>query len=339
MALATTPYLPLSPQYPPASVILPGPIRSQAAASFPHILAPLLPPSSPVPAVLASLSILASTVRLARHSAGAVAFDPHHLNEESLSVAHQLLTNPCPLREACGDGDDNPFISGGSNSSAPSARPVDSYMANHRLRPGAHIVPWAGSDSLEAALRISGLLYLKELLPDWPRNLGGYAVLLELLRQHVDAVMLQGAIDPLLDMYGGGGGGNDDDPYCEYYSHTPVRGRDTTTASWKDAAFIAASPKDAHERRRAALVFVCLVGNTVSLVADQNEGRYLPGDRYRRDVYQRCLRDVLGGGGETMRRESDFALLRLLDMRNIKGEKWDDRVALENLLEEHLGYN
>jgi len=309
-ALAITPLIPFNKTYPLVSLILPSTIRSYITSSISYLLGPLLPLFSLTPASLTSLSLLASAVRLASQSAGAVSYDAYALTDEWLSVTYDLLAKPAPLREI--EVGENPFVGGRTNDMSGMST-AETYMANHRLYENAHIVPAAGTHDLEAALRIAGLLYLKELLPDWPRNIGGYAVLLTLLQYHLESIMREGLTDPALH-------------------------------AQKDRES-AVSRVDSSSQRKATLIFLCLMGNTACLFGNENEGRYEKGDPYPRDVYQRCLRNVLGVEGncegaqmriEDLVQEEDLLLLKVLDMRNIKGEDWDDRVAMQELLVEEL---
>ncbi|KAK0645883.1 hypothetical protein B0T16DRAFT_148495 [Cercophora newfieldiana] len=313
MALAINPLLPFTKTFPLASVILPSTIRSYITSSLSSLLSPLVPHSSPVINTITSLCLFVACVRLAYQSGGAVWYDPHAFTDEWLSITYDLLAKPSPLRESTVG--ENPYV-GGRTGDTPIIRTADHYMANQRLRKDAHIIPAPGTHDWEAALRIAGLLYLKELIPDLPQNLGGYAVLLVLLRHHLEAIIQDMALDVDVNI----------DP--------------ALVTGDADSEISAVCRVDARAQRKAVLVFLCVVGNTVSLIANENEGRYEKGDVYERGVYQRGLRLALGvdgeGGNPPARNEGDLLLLKVLDMRNIKEEKWDDRVAVEELLVEGL---
>ncbi|KAK0622879.1 hypothetical protein B0T14DRAFT_155463 [Immersiella caudata] len=318
MALAIAPLLPFTRSYPPISVILPSTIRSYINSSLCFLLKPLLPPASPVTSSLTTLSLFTSSIRLANQSGGAVRYDPLALTDEWLSIMNDLLANPLPLRES--KVGENPFV-GGRSSDVLIARTVDYYMANQRLHKDSHITPTPGTNSWEAALRIAGLLYIKNLFPEWPRNIGGYAVLLALLQQHLEAILRETFVDANTDPGLGDGRSERDEP--------------------------STCREEAASQRKAVLIFLCLFGNTACLIANENEGRYEKGDVYSREVYHRGLRLALGvtgdntehlgmGEGDLSMKDEDFLLLKVLDIRNIKGEVWDDRVELEKVLKEDL---
>lgn len=121
----------------------------------------------------------------------------------------------------------------------PVMRTVEKYMAIHRLHKDAHVIPAPGTHDMEAALRIAGLLYIKELFPDWPRNLDGYAVLLALLRYHLEAIMRDTLIDTDLALDAEGDGDK------------LVSRMDTTS------------------RQKGVLIFLCILGNTACLIANE----------------------------------------------------------------------
>jgi hypothetical protein len=274
-----------------------------------------LTPSSPVTGSITRLALFVSSIRLANQSGGAVRYDPLALTDEWLSILNDLLANPLPLRET--KTGENLFF-GGRNNDVLIVRIVDYYMAKQSLHKDTHTIPSPGTNSWEAALRIAGLLYIKELFADWPRNIGSYAVLLALLQQHPEAIICETFVDINIDPALGTGGGTD--------------GSDI----W--------GPEPASQRR-AVLVFICLFGNTACLIANENEGRYEKGHVYSREIYQRGLRLTLGlpdsngemgMGGDLPVKDEDLLLLKVLDMRNIKGEAWDDKTELEKLLRENL---
>ncbi|KAK4039214.1 hypothetical protein C8A01DRAFT_47292 [Parachaetomium inaequale] len=184
-ALVSNAYLPFTRQYSPVSGVVPPEVREQISSSISALLNPLHIHPEVIDS-LVSLATLTSAIRLARQSPGTVAFDPHPFTEEWQALNYALLTRPGPLRETQSDPDStNPYS---TEASDPMGSPAETYMSNHRLLPSIPITPSqgeGGGGSLEPALRIAALLHLKELLPDWPRNLGGYAVLLSLLRHHL----------------------------------------------------------------------------------------------------------------------------------------------------------
>lgn len=191
-ALALSPYLPFTRRYGSISTALPPEVRSRASHTVSALLVPLRISREVVDA-LCSLSLFASAIRVAGNSPGTITFDPHSFTDEWLAITHTLLTRPGPLRDAPSGLDEDPFWStvyDGAGDDAGSQ--VQSHIAPHRLRPSVAIAPPpSGPGGVEPALRIAALLFLKDLLPDWPRNLGGYDVLLSLLRYHLREIMHQ----------------------------------------------------------------------------------------------------------------------------------------------------
>ncbi|KAK3996004.1 hypothetical protein QBC44DRAFT_5205 [Cladorrhinum sp. PSN332] len=309
-ALATTPYLPFQRRH--FETILPVDVREYASSTLTSLLHPLNV-NQEVIDILASLAALTSAVRLARHSGRTVTFDPQLFTEEWQGIMHALIIRPGPLREtpASDPTSINPYFSGiptgsptGGSYSTTQAATTENYMANHRLRPSIPVLPVPTENHVEPALRIAALLYLKELLPDWPRNLGGYAVLLALLRQHLRAAAQQF-------------GSNDIDPLL----------------------------RSKPAQLKPVIIFLAMMGNLSSLLADENEGRASMDDRYDRAVYRDCLREVAGlvvGHEGGLMDEEDLVVVRLFDLgtlvRDDEGERrWrGERTEIWGLVEEGL---
>lgn len=86
---------------------------------------------------------------------------------------------------------------------------------------------------------------------------------------------------------------------------------------------------------KPVLVWVCLMGNLMSLIGDKNECRF-GSERYDRSAYRECLTEVVGLSINTADglSDTDMTLCRLLDIKQIQGPKWDDRSALRRILAE-----
>ncbi|KAK3333526.1 hypothetical protein B0T19DRAFT_128344 [Cercophora scortea] len=379
IALAASPYLPFIQKHEPISSILPPDVRAHTANTLTSLLDPLHI-SSAVTTSLISLSLFASALRLARHSARAVTFDPYVFKEGWLSIMHALVTRPGPLRDtstatAVSDPFNAPNITSNGNYSGGSATlalPRQNYMADHRLRPSVPIIlaPCnSAAGPLEPALRISCLLFLKELLPDWPRNVGGYAVLLSLLRGCLGEIMkgfnnTQEQLDNVgethaeEDVVSQGETiaiSKDDEEEEEEGKRTsnkprsektntrlrlidhPIlrRRREKTTDGHNTQQSIPSPSSGSREEKpptatrqiqkqrqpttqsqsqeptpppsmtastkaaiRPVVIWLCLIGDQVSRIADANENRlHRPGnddERYLRKVYRDCIRQVAG---------------------------------------------
>jgi hypothetical protein len=395
MTLGSTPYIPYTRRYESISTLMPPEIYNYASSSIHALLGPLKI-NDVVCTSLTSLSILTAALRLSRLSGGAITFEPHEFTDEYICTMHQLVTDPCPLRApsspglgVMADAIINPYSSNSSvrqsspgGSSDSSAATSITFMADHRLRPGIPVIPTevGPGGPVEPALRIAGLLYLKEILPEWPRNIGGYAVLLSLLRSHLydllDKMKKEGTFKA------GGGGKGDDSKQKQSPSgaddlvDSSLRFGGSAKNAGKQAANEAeTTPKGTTAKSlRAALVFVCLMGDLVSLIGDRNEHRIEPDDRYPRAIFRHCLREALGlppretgpeptpaaaaataaTEGEPLQaeaaekeeeedinihelvKEEDLLFLRLFDLRIFQGEDWDDREALRAVLAGNL---
>ncbi|KAK4149518.1 hypothetical protein C8A00DRAFT_37889 [Chaetomidium leptoderma] len=308
-ALASSPCFPFTQQYSSISTtILPLDVREQTANSISALLIPLhIHPE--VITTLNSLTTFASAIHQARQSPDPPTLDPHAFTEQWQAITHALLSKPTPLRDDTQHS--NPYY----QPPPPSDNNNNKYMSTHRLLPSSiPILPTATTTSsgvgvvvgLEPALRITALLYLKELLPDFPRNLGGYAVLLALLRYHLEEVMvwLRQPDDGVVLLRG---------PEC-----------------------------------RRVVASVCLVGDTVSRIADGNEGRRHAlttaddddddgGECYPREVFRDCLREVVGleDVDDDGLDEGDLRVLFDLGMvcrGGEEGEGWDGWAALRAIV-------
>lgn len=340
MALAIRPYLPFdSRRFPNISdtVLLDvtrQDIRDSATTLFSDPgcgIAPI------VSQTLGALCVFVQAVQLVRDLAKTPAplpLDPYSFSEELYWLQYHLASQPGPLRQDVAPQDAaaahdaelaalqaQPTVSAPPS---PSPRPntllpvdtsrlqTESYVRNHRAPLAAlYIVPAAATSPsatcLEPAMRIGSILFLKEFFPDFPRNLGGYAILLHLLRWHL---------------------GEGDVFDVSLLTNRPAR---------------------------ALLLWVCLVGDTVSRLANVNEERNNPMEQYDRRVFRDRLEDLVrtsslveGASPSAMATdidgltamagvdgllESDWAMCRLLDLGKIQqlGE-WNNRQAVLNIL-------
>ncbi|GAB1320127.1 hypothetical protein MFIFM68171_10337 [Madurella fahalii] len=329
-ALASSPYLPFTRRYySSVSTVLPPDARSQAFNSIYALLDPLHIDPQVIDA-LSSLSLFASAVRLARHFAGSITFDPHAFTDEWLAITHALLTRPGPLRETPAGLENDPYskTAGCSATSADedSGSHTQNHIAAHRLRPSASVTPSpSGPPGVEPALRIAALLFLKELLPDWPRNLGGYAVLVGLLRQHLHDIMR---------IYGGN---VPPPPWQAVYrsSNCPTASATRTTphppghdslrdplSSASVAAANTSNPPEPAEARpptlKPTILLLALIGDLASRQGNANEHRISKEEQYPRAIYRTLLRDVAGladaADVDRLEDETDLALVGLFPL-------------------------
>ncbi|KAK4240004.1 hypothetical protein C8A03DRAFT_31935 [Achaetomium macrosporum] len=344
-ALASSPFLPFVRSYEPNPIpdVVPLHMRERTSESLRALLNQLhIDPE--VIASLLSLSVFASAVRLAHQYAGTVAFEPHPFTEEWQAIMHALLSQPGPLRAKESDsGAGSSFsaqVSSTSHTDGP-ASPVRRYMRNHRLLSSIPVIsstPLGPGGHFEPALRIAALLFLKELLPDSPRNLGGYGVLLSLFRQHLAEI---------IRCFGSGGDGGETHPLASRATIITTRAKPSLSANVDPrlTADDASSPPPSPAPRsiKAVTIFLCLIGDQLSQIGDTNERRLGEEERYPRAVYRESLRKVAGltdERGVDALGEEDLILVRLFHLemvfgnRNREGDEsaWDWREALRQII-------
>ncbi|EPE07300.1 hypothetical protein F503_07951 [Ophiostoma piceae UAMH 11346] len=214
MALALRPYLPYTARkYPNISdsVLLDMTRRDIAAAAAAVFADSATGISTAVGRTLGELCVFVQAVQLCADLAKAAAplpLDPYCFSEELYWLQYHLVSQPGPFREEqpqSSEYQESDMADFGTPSPSPSTPrpntqlPVDtsnleteSYVRNHRAPLAAlFIVPAAlapGTTVLEPVMRICGILYLKEYFPDFPRNIGGYAILLHMLRYQLSKV-------------------------------------------------------------------------------------------------------------------------------------------------------
>ncbi|KAM7201012.1 hypothetical protein V8F20_005021 [Naviculisporaceae sp. PSN 640] len=355
-ALACGPYLEYTRKFEPISSILAPALRNHVCSSFSTLLGPLQIDSTVVEA-LSSLSLFAASVKLARTSSGAVAFEPHAFTDEWLAVKHSLVTRPRPLQNQMAanprSGLFSPFKVPGTDtpntSNAMMAGKGELYMGSHRLQPTVSIIPaeLGPGGPLEPALRIACLLYQKELLPNWPRNLGGYAVLLKLLAEHMQALYRT-----LVDGHGVSSLSADLHP-SKAGTHRSRAGGNVRSGSamrrisrgkGRSSAPNLPQPEPPlpiiAPSLKPVLLWLCVISDMISRIADQNECRRRPNGRdfnkdddkniethsdnddddtcYPRAIYRAILRDILGIRTEKdvdnlLGHDQDLVMFGLLD--------------------------
>jgi hypothetical protein len=290
VSLASVPHLPFKRTLPNASdSAIPEPFRLQTAETWSALLEPLRFRQEVI-ASLSHLTVFAAAVTTASAASPprVLLFDPDQFMEELHAVNHALLGRPAPLRATHGI----PYTYPAPPFDSTLFR-TDSYVLNHQLPLTRPLNPTPTDNDAEPALRVAGLLYLKELVPDFPRNLGGYRVQLALLRHHLGRV-----VGSLRDADG----------------KEPAAGR--------------------RRLLRPLLLWVALVGDVVSRIADSNECRVGP-SVYDRAVFADAAAAAVEGveGGVEGLTEEDMVLSRILDLAAFRGRFWDARLELSKILE------
>lgn len=162
-----------------------------------------------------------------------------------------------------------------------------------------------GVSSVELALRACAVLYTKEMVfcRDWPRNLSGYSVPLNFILKHVEAICRCSGTKSLAD---------------------------------HDSSLILSTNPNSEYGTLAkpVLIWICLFASALSCIANHNEDRHGL-NQYDCSMYRACLIDVVGLATKHIDTLSDEDLLlcRILDLRHIIGQEWDDRLGLKRLLD------
>ncbi|KAK4198161.1 hypothetical protein QBC40DRAFT_341447 [Triangularia verruculosa] len=274
MALASIPYLPLtrslSPSLTAAAVLTPAYL-----AQTTHTLNSILQPLRIHPSTITTLNALAnfsSAIHLARQSPdNSVKFDPYVFTEELQSITYDLLTIPAPLDQ-------------------------DTRADRHlQLNTEGNL-----AENLSPALRIASLLFLKDLLPEYPRNLGGYSTLLKLLRQYLQST-------------------------THIYSEAP------TDNAGEELVAPRLGQHPLTPALRKVLIFLCLIGDISTHAADKNSCRHddpdtrpsEQGDEHEqsKEVFRECLLSIHDSqhniGGE------DLEFARLFNLgESVDEEGW-----------------
>jgi len=242
-ALGISPYLPFIRFHPLASDSLPVELRSRTIGIVTSILQPLgIHPD--VVSSMSELAVFALAVRQARQRQqlveNKVVFDPYEFAEEWLGIIRELLTRPNPLQ----------------------SRDDKEERSDSAVLEGEKVI----TGHLERALRVAGLLFLRVLLSDWPRNLGGEGALLGMLQEGLQKVVGWVIIDDKrgdlghLRRWSGSHKENDD---CE-------KGAARPNSTWDLVEDFRQGEEErpgekTHANLVPAIIFICLIGNHISL--------------------------------------------------------------------------
>ena len=253
-----------------------------------------------------SLAKFANIVTIARDDpTHSMKFDPDAFIEEWFWVEYKIIKYPGPLR------DDTTSTIGIPPVAIDKPARLQAYNAgvprvpSIKYSPTPDLRPTPSKNLLEPAVRLAATLYIEELIPDDPRSLNAYAILLSLLRYQVDTILkqLQSRIifGMLLD------NNNQKDGLPSFSALKPV------------------------------IIWVCIVGYITSLIADKYESSQ-NSDRHDRTVFRECLSLIVGPTPECVDKmtESDFAMCRVLELGWLKMNDWGDRKILKLIIKERV---
>ncbi|RBQ91423.1 hypothetical protein VDGD_05866 [Verticillium dahliae] len=225
-----------------------------------------------------------------------ILYDPEVFIEEWLWVMYQLIRFPGVLRD---ESTQIPSIELDLNLGE--RRYKEPLVRGSRYCAPGRLVPAHADNILEPALRLAGLLYVDALVPDEPRTLNGYAVLLGLLTTAIDTILMRLA----------------------------ARG-------WEyqdDATFDDGLP--AMAVMKPVLIWIGLTGYVIAWTGDGE--RFWGLGRYDRSMYCECLAKVIGSTPQSVDAllESDLALCGLLDPKNLLRKEIATRTLLKGILKEY----
>jgi hypothetical protein len=242
---------------------------------------------------------------------GTVQHEPTHFTEEWYWVEYKLLTASFPLRNQSTDIPGNaqldypsPFMSGNAEDGGEMPRTADIRDKKMLIsKTPLDIIPTQSSNLLEPALRLAAVLYVEAVVPDVPRSVNNYGVLLILLSYQLKVVTtslserkLQRELGLMLD------------------ERVDMDGLPSMIAI------------------RPVVIWACLIGYVVSILAE--EDRIFSPQKFDRTIYRRCLAQVIGPHPDEVDNlsEWDLQLCRLLGVENIQLSKWDDRTFLKYIM-------
>ncbi|KAK3940520.1 hypothetical protein QBC46DRAFT_364055 [Diplogelasinospora grovesii] len=210
---------------------------------------------------------------------------------------------------------------------------------------------------LEAALRVAGLLYLKELLPDYPRNIGGYAVLLELLATHLTKILHEDHANTERAPVSVSRKGKQKETIDPQLRNKDNKAQGSSSNN-------AGQQQKARMMKKAVVLWLCVVGDRVARIAgevpecqdeqqeedddDDDDDDTGNNNSLERDIYRDCLVQVAGLTVDTVDTldDNELVMFRLFDLSPAitprqdqqsqpEGrEKWDARVTLKAMLQQ-----
>ncbi len=187
--------------HPNVSNVLPQIVRDRVCG----VITSALSRSGVRPSICASISglaVFALTIKTASAAKkGSMLFAPNAFIDEWYWVQHEILCHPGPICDTSTPAQSlqigmtemepsSPSSSASASASA-SASPPPAGIESIRMPPPQGVAPSYAENLVEPAARIAGILYIEALMPDDPRTLNGYAVLLALATRSTEDVMAQ----------------------------------------------------------------------------------------------------------------------------------------------------
>ncbi|KAM0284416.1 hypothetical protein ACHAQH_001992 [Verticillium albo-atrum] len=295
-ALATSPYLEYERVYGNISDSLPRTTRARLSNAVKSILS-LCNVQQVIIESFASLVLFTHAVSVALAAKKrTILYDPEAFIEEWLWVEYQFIRFPGVLRD-----ETTPIPSIELDLNLGERRYKEPFVRGTRYCAPGKLLPTHADNIIEPAVRLAGLLYVDALVPDEPRTLNGYAVLLGLLTTAIENILARLA----------------------------ARGRQCGDGEVFDDGLPSMAAM------RPILIWVGLTGFMVAWAGDGE--RFWGLGRYDRTMYRECLVQIIGSTPESvdMLLEEDLALCRLLDAKNLVLKDIATRTVLKGILMEH----
>lgn len=291
------PFLPHTRLHDNVSNALPLAIRKEIS----HTVEAMLALCGLQPAVIESvtgLALFVRTLKTASASRGKLCLDPHGFIDEWYWVESQLLRYPGPLCDPNTPAQSLQVnIAEGSPTGEFGKAPTIKTL--HMPAP-LNVEPAPTENILEPVVRLASVLYIEALIPDDPRTLNGYAVLLTLMSKTMADVMgrlrRRGAVE----------NGRFDDGLLEIAAMRPV------------------------------MIWAALVAYVVAWLGEREV--HWGSVRYERSVYRDCLLYFIGPepGDVDRLSDSDLAFCEILDLQGLLRKRLDTRELLQAIIGDHV---
>jgi hypothetical protein len=240
-----------------------------------------------------------------------IKFDPDAFTEEWYFVEHQLIAYPGALREDSTAPPQSNFRVVDESKKSASLQlfdfsvPLDAprYKAPGTLRP-----PQMTPNLMDPAVRLAGVLYIEELIPDEPRTLNQFDVLLGLLSFQVRLIL-----DTLRER------------------EVRIRlGLALDEESQDDGLPSLAA-------LRPVMIWVCLMGHSMAMLALKHKSPWGT-EGYDLTAYRELLIAIIGTTPEAVDRltDADLGMCKLFCLEDLRLRNWDTKPSLKNIIKEQV---
>lgn len=293
IATASQPYLPMDRRHAPLPLLLSAKQCDITARTLQRRLG-LCRISREVVENIVSVAIFGQnwSAAYAKH---AMVFEPHPMMEEFYALQHYLFSVPGPLRDS---GDVEELT---RNLALDCENPPQSEGCTSLPQRSLSCQGPAVNKRLEHTLRIAVLLFLNQQGRDAAMGDSACIPLLTLLTQDLQLIVAELQKQRASEI-----------------SNDPVLLPDFGMAA----------------TMRPVLIWICLVAHTLQVVNNFYGAECYETRRQGGSVYRDVLLEVLGPAADdvALLEEDDLEVCRVLDVRILRGEKWDEHAALRSIL-------